>query len=521
MDTSAIREKHEACIASKETGSAGELLAKLAYARFLAEIGASDASEGGAARLYEEALQGYDSLLESEDGKGRGRLRRELSSAHGWYASYLESVKQFDDAETHYRSSIDIASSALPAGSCKGDVLAMGNYAMFLHKVRRDKVGALRQFLAATNAYPSHSAILVKFASFKKYCGDLDGAEELFKKAVEVASKLPGEQQGDALGAFAVFLHAVRQDVSRARDMYERAAAADPSHANNLSNFGLFLCDVAHEPASAEAMYEAALEAEPDHANAAYNYAVLLDSALKDVPRAEAMYRRVLECDAKHGYALYNLAVLLEEREHSSSSKEKRGQGGGVSNFDGDELASTAREETNSEVLSLYERAHLAAPKDALSAADLGRYLLTKAKDMERAEAMLEKSLDLDPHNAVGLYNMGLLMMDKKKDTRVATRLWEKLVKDVEPGHINALRRLARIAATAKDLKKADEHYLSALQAMVQNGQKGIAYSGQSRAASARGELEGLVNEVLATLSEMPGNQSQARGFADKLRRKL
>ena len=81
MATSAIREKLEACIASKETGSAGELLAKLAYARFLGEIGASDASENDAARIYEEALKGYDSLLEREDGAGRGRLRRELSSA--------------------------------------------------------------------------------------------------------------------------------------------------------------------------------------------------------------------------------------------------------------------------------------------------------------------------------------------------------------------------------------------------------------------------------------------------------
>ena len=190
--------------------------------------------------------------------------------------------------------------------------------------------------------------------------------------------------------------------------MYDRAAKADPSHANNLSNYGLFLSDVMGNAAEAEAMYKAALEAEPDHANAAYNYAVLLDSALRDVPRAEAMYRRVLGGDPKHAYALYNLAVLLEELEHRDQLGPDRDPG---------------------EVLSLYERAVKAAPKDALSAADLGRYLLTKVKDLDGAEAMLARSLQLDPNNSVALYNMGLLLVDKKQDAGAATKLWKKLKK--------------------------------------------------------------------------------------------
>ena len=366
--------------------------------------------------------------------------------------------------------------------------MAMGNYAMFLHKVRRNKVEALRMFLAATEAYPEHSAILVKFASFKKYCGELDAAEKLFMRAVSLAK----EGDGEALGAYAVFLHAVRQDPARAGDMYDRAAKADPSHANNLSNYGLFLSDVMGNAAEAEAMYKAALEAEPDHANAAYNYAVLLDSALRDVPRAEAMYRRVLGGDPKHAYALYNLAVLLEELEHRDQLGPDRDPG---------------------EVLSLYERAVKAAPKDALSAADLGRYLLTKVKDLDGAEAMLARSLQLDPNNSVALYNMGLLLVDKKQDAGAATKLWKKLVSEVDPAHVNCLRRLARLAATAKDWKGADNYYRAALQAMAGGKQQQ-----QGGRATTPEELEGLVNEVIATMIEAPG-KSKSKEMADKLRR--
>ena len=111
---------------------------------------------------------------------------------------------------------------------------------MFMHKVRRNKPEAERLFRLATTAHPEHASILIKYASFKKFCGDLFGAEELFKRAVEVSR--PGD--GEALGAYAVFLHAVKQDSGMADQMYERAVEEEPDHANNLSNYGLFLTDV-------------------------------------------------------------------------------------------------------------------------------------------------------------------------------------------------------------------------------------------------------------------------------------
>merc|ERR1711965_922809 len=115
---------------------------------------------------------------------------------------------------------------------------------------------------------------------------------------------------------------------------------------------------------------------------------------------------------------------------------------------------------------------------------------------------MLERSLKLEPTNPVALYNMGLLLMDKRQDAAAAAALWRKLVTEVDPGHVNALRRLARLAATSRDFKAADQHYRAALQSVTQQGKQ--QSSGRATYSTPE-ELEGLVNEVIATMVEAPG----------------
>lgn len=54
----------------------------------------------------------------------------------------------------------------------------------------------------------------MKFAGLKKTCGDLEGAEVLYKEAVALGINL-----SDSAGAYAVFLHAVTQDPTTAYNM--------------------------------------------------------------------------------------------------------------------------------------------------------------------------------------------------------------------------------------------------------------------------------------------------------------
>jgi len=430
----------------------------------------------------------------------KARQRREMARCHAWFAVFLEDNRYFDASEREYRACLEIEPS---------NPLALGNFALFVHKVRRDRVQALSLFERAVKEHPSHVAILIKFAGVRKACGDLDGAQELYQRA----SQLEGPTNGDARGAYAVFLHSVRSDSAvQAEAMYASAAEADPLHANNLSNFGLFLSDVKGDLASAELRYLQALGADPLHANACYNYAVLLDSSLGKPVEAKAMYRRVLEADPKHAYALYNLAVLLEEGLNSSSAA----------------AVTAAAVEAVVEVRTLYERAVVAAPKDSVSAADLGRFLLVRVKDPAAASPYLKKALELDPRNAVALYNTGLLHTDGAghdgvngpgrssssssnaaapssgvvsdartfpRDVSAATKAWRFLVDEVDPLHVNGLRRLARLEAVErKDFDQADERFAQALKATLRLSSSSssappVEHGGGSKAAKSKGGM--------------------------------
>jgi tetratricopeptide (TPR) repeat protein len=98
--------------------------------------------------------------------------------------------------------------------------------------------------------------------------------------------------------------------VAEAKESYERALEADPSHADAHVNLGRLL----HEEgaaAAAERHYRLALQADPSHAIAAYNLGV----ALEDLGRArEAMaaYLYSIEIEPENADAHYNLAGLYE-----------------------------------------------------------------------------------------------------------------------------------------------------------------------------------------------------------------
>ena len=99
---------------------------------------------------------------------------------------------------------------------------------------------------------------------------------------------------------------------AEAKDAYERALRADPSHADAHVNLGRVL----HEEgatAAAEQHYRAAMEADPHHEIAAFNLGV----ALEDLGRiADALhaYRRALSLDPENADAHYNLAGIYERR---------------------------------------------------------------------------------------------------------------------------------------------------------------------------------------------------------------
>jgi tetratricopeptide (TPR) repeat protein len=100
--------------------------------------------------------------------------------------------------------------------------------------------------------------------------------------------------------------------VEQARDAYERAVAADPTHADAHVNLGRLL----HEegaPAAAEAHYRAALEEDPDHETAAFNLGVALEDLGRNADAVRA-YKNAIALDPGNADAHFNLAGIYERR---------------------------------------------------------------------------------------------------------------------------------------------------------------------------------------------------------------
>ncbi len=92
-------------------------------------------------------------------------------------------------------------------------------------------------YVGAIESYPRNAAILGNYAIFlSKVRKDSDRAEEFYKRAIEADPK-----HANNLGNYAVFLSKVRKDSDRAEEFFRRAIEADPKDANSLANFCGFL----------------------------------------------------------------------------------------------------------------------------------------------------------------------------------------------------------------------------------------------------------------------------------------
>jgi len=113
-----------------------------------------------------------------------------------------------------------------------GSAELKGNYALFLHEIRKD----------------------------------YDEAEATYKEALEL-----DPNNADNIGNYASFLYTIRKDYDTAEAMYKKALELDPNHANATGNYALFLHETRKDYDAAEAMYKKALELDPNHANNAAN----------------------------------------------------------------------------------------------------------------------------------------------------------------------------------------------------------------------------------------------------------
>eukprot|EP01038_Epipyxis_sp_PR26KG_P004166 gene4166-5930_t len=353
----------------------------------------------------------------------------EIKTDYVWTAYYCSIAAQ-------YAIVLDYLGELIKTESIYTDLLSLnpngpylGEYAVFLHRRKKEYDKAQSVYLKALDLYPEHSSIHLKYAGFLRHVRrNVKDAEVYYLKAVE-----SNPNNAEAHGSYASFLHGVHNKRDEAEGYYEEAYRLDSSHANNLCNFGLFLSEEKKNYDRAELMYRQALDVNPKHANTLYNYAVMLDTHVKRKDEAEDLYRRTLEIEPRHAYALYNLAVLLEEKLFSTIIGDTK-------------VAKNTPIDSNLklEVASLYKKAVEADPRDPTTLADYGRFLLTRMEDPVKAEPILVASLKLDAGGEVALYNMALLMHRHKMNYEGSSNML-KLLLQKNPDHSSGTLQLARV----------------------------------------------------------------------------
>jgi tetratricopeptide (TPR) repeat protein len=420
-----------------------------------AELLVAQYRHGESLKLFESAIELVDTArLESPEVYNP--YHEHLLRA---YAATLDFVGDIPAVEGIFHKLMDV----YPHGQY------LGEYAVFMHRRKRDFVKAEELYKSALQYWPDDSSIHLKYAGFLRHIRrDLEGAEAEYKLAINTNPKNP-----DAVGSYASYLHGVKRNVHMAEITYAKAVEIDPTHANNLCNFGLFLSEEKQDYAKAEVYYKGVLEVTPKHANTLYNYAVMLDSHCGRRDDAESLYERALAVEPRHAFALYNLAVLREEkvmiaeREEAEArdapapaaaeSNNEKGETAGDGSGGGTLVSSKAvakqksmLQKTEAEkmarrsaVCELYARAFDADPQDATTAADYGRFLYARMDKREEAEIVLFKALALDDRHIVALYNLALAM-HKKGRLEDAERLFSNLLTE-SPTHAAGTQQMGRM----------------------------------------------------------------------------
>src|SRR5205814_308449 len=103
-------------------------------------------------------------------------------------------------------------------------------------------------------------------------------------------------------------------DLDAAEEMFKRAIAADPSNVNNLSRYAAFLVVHRGDFDAAEEQFKRAIAADPNHADSLGNYAALLRMHRGDHDAAEEMFKRAIAADPNHANNLGNYALLALRR---------------------------------------------------------------------------------------------------------------------------------------------------------------------------------------------------------------
>jgi len=197
---------------------------------------------------------------------------------------------------------------------------ALGGFATFLWRERRDVDRTQELYERAIVAGPKNAPALNNFANFLwKERREVDRAQGLYERSVTADPK-----NALVLYNFANFLRSERREVNRVQELYERAITADPKSAVILSSFATFLSEQRGEHDCARELYERSIIADPTDANTLGNLAHVLFLTGRRTTAIERLRQALMYVDASPEpvrstltpeLAFYRALHLPEERD--------------------------------------------------------------------------------------------------------------------------------------------------------------------------------------------------------------
>lgn len=350
----------------------------------------------------------------------------------GNYAIFLHIIrKDYDVAEVYYKKALE---------ADPNNAVGLGNYAMFLHIIRKNYDAAEVYYKKAFEADPNNTHNLSNYAIFLKDIRiDYDAAEAYYNKALEA-----DPNSADNIGNYANFLHTIRKDYDTAEVYYKKALQADPNNVINLGSFANFLNNIRKDHNAAEVYYKKALEADPGNAINLGKYAIFLSDIRKDYNEAEVYYKKALEADPGNANNIGNYAVFLNDIRKDYNAAEvyyKRAleadpsNAGCLGNY-AIFLKDIRFDYDTSEVY--YRKALEADPDMANTLNNYAIFLYTIRDDYDAADVYYKKALGADPNNTNHLSNYANFLKNIRKDYDAA-EVYHKKALEADPNHSNSL----------------------------------------------------------------------------------
>eukprot|EP00948_MAST-09A_sp_MAST-9A-sp1_P001741 g1741.t1 len=250
---------------------------------------------------------------------------------------------------------------------------------------------------------------------------EIESCKKLFEKAIEY-----GPENELALRSYAIFVHKIYNDATRATDFLKRAVQLNPDHVPTVTAYAILLLHNRHDYKKAERYLLSAVKVDPYNVEALHHLGMIFEDVHGDLDQAKTYYVYALEVDIEHVPTLMRLGGLLSNSRMQGARIHDRydnANDGSVGNgeMQGRPWEAHIRSSPKSNEFETYGPRECLATAVALAPnnADAHFYYATYLADVcipsrtQDAISHLLKAVDNDNYHVLSFYRLGCICVDE------------------------------------------------------------------------------------------------------------